>query len=275
LSRRKTRIAILKARAAQAQHDERAAAVAQAPRGGLVMRAVLRNHHGLQAEGPRLAGDLRLLQHIHGNAFVQRLMGPAAIQRQPRAQAASRAVPGLAQDVVDQIATHLETGRQAALDALATALAGRGSIDPSYLIGSALNYVEDSSRMAPGHFGHTSLSAGTGRPRPCIIDIGPDAFRTVNELYATVMHEWQHVLQFRRPEAASEAADELEARLWEVENLAQTGLSRNLEYLRWMRNDLNRWWRQLGDVEKAAFNERYEAARLDIEDALMRLQTGR
>lgn len=203
-------------------------------------------------------------------------MGPAAaIQRQPRAQAASRVVPGLPQDVVTKIEGHLETARQAALDALAAALAGRGSIDLTYLTGSAVNYVEDTSRMAPGHFGHTSLSPGTGRPRPCIIDVGPDAFRTVSELYATVMHEWQHVLQFRRPEAASEAADELEARLWEVENLGQTGLARNLEYLRWMRSDLNRWWRQLSDVEKAAFNERFEAARQDIEDALMRLQTGR
>ena len=239
------------------------------------MRVVLRDSPGLRTEGPRLAGDLHELQHIHGNAFVQRLMAPvAAIQRQPRAQAA-RAVPGLPQDAVEQIQANLETGRQAALDALAAALAGRGSIDLSFLIGSTLNYVEDSSRMAPGHFGHTSLSAGTGRPRPCVVDIGPEAFRTINELYATVMHEWQHVLQFRRPEAASEAADELEARLWEVENLGQTGLARNLEYLRWMRSDLNRWWRQLSDVEKAAFSERYEAARQDIEDALMRLQTGR
>jgi hypothetical protein len=102
-------------------------------------------------------------------------MGPAAaIQRQPRAQAASRVVPGLPQDVVTKIEGHLETGRQAALDALAAALAGRGSIDLTYLTGSAVNYVEDTSRMAPGHFGHTSLSPVIGRPRPCIIDIGPD-----------------------------------------------------------------------------------------------------
>jgi hypothetical protein len=177
--------------------------------------------------------------------------------------------------VVARIEAGLSENRQAALDALTAALAGRGSINLSHLTGETMTYVDDKSGMAPGHYGHTSLSPGSGRPRPCRVDIGPDAFRSVSDLYTTVMHEWMHVAQFRRPEMASEAADELEARLWEVENLHLTGHSRSLEYLRWIRGDLQAWWRRLTDVEQAAFSGRFTAAQQTVEDALMRLQTGR
>jgi hypothetical protein len=215
---------------------------------------------------------IRLLQRTQGNAYVQRLAQNSAAIIQRRA---SRTVPGLPHDVVTRIETGLSDNRQGVLDTLTGTLAGRGSISLSHLTGEAMNYVDDKSGMAPGHYGHTSLSPGTGRPRPCRVDIGPDAFRSVGDLYATVMHEWQHVLQFRRPDSASEAADEMEARLWEVENMQLTGKSRNFQYLRWMRGDLRAWSARLTDVEQAAFAERIAAAQQSIEDALMRLQQGR
>ena len=217
---------------------------------------------------------LYALQHAHGNAYVQRLMrsSSALLQRQAGTGAASRSVPGLPHDVVEQIQANLGSNRQAALDALTDALVGQGDVDRSFLVGETITYVTDKSRMAPGHYGHTSLSPGTGRPRPSSVDIGPDAFRSVSDLYATVMHEWQHVLQFRRPETASEPADELEARLWEVENIEQTGLWRNPGYMGRIRGDLQGWWQRLTDVEQAAFAERYQAALAIITRMTERLQ---
>jgi hypothetical protein len=219
----------------------------------------------------------RRLQQAQGNAYVLRLLASEApgLQRQPRAQP-SAAVPGLPREVVTRIEAALETNRQSALDTLGAALVTRGDLDLSFLIGSTMNYVDDRSRMAPGHYGHTSLGPGTGRPRPCRLDIGPDAFRSVGDLYTTVLHEWKHVLQFRRPETASEAADEIEARIWEVENMGLTGMEGNYEFLRNIRSGIVSWERRLeSDAEKAAFAPRIAAAQQAIDDAVQRIQTGR
>jgi hypothetical protein len=261
VSGRKTRSATGKARGRTPRHGEADALAAEPPLNATLLSASLRDETRSHLDGPRRADTLLQIQQTHGNAYVQRLMQPSAatIQRQTGATA-SRTVPGLPGDVVDQMQTRLSDDPQAALDLLTRALAGRGSIDLSFLAGGTMTYVTDKTRMAPGHYGHTSLTPGSGRPRPCSVDIGPDAFRSVGDLYATVMHEWMHVLQFRRPDAASEAMDELEARLWEVENLELTGLWRNSGYMGRIRGDLDGWWRRLTDVEKSAVADRYQAA---------------
>jgi hypothetical protein len=213
------------------------------------------------------------LQRTRGNQFVQRVVaGEGAVQRQEEPPEPSRTVPGLPREVATQVEANLGGNRQTALDTLTKTLSDRRDIDLSFLTGEKMTSVSDATRMAPGHYGLTSLSPGTGRPRPCRVEIGPDAFRSLGDLYATVMHEWLHVLQFRRPAAASEAADELEARLWEVENLERTGLWRDARYMGRIRGDLNGWWARLTLQEQGSYQNRYDAARQQITAMTGRLE---
>jgi len=193
-----------------------------------------------------------------GNAAIQRMLG-STVRRQTATQNAA-SVPGLPGDVVTEVQSKLEADRTTALASLQQALSSSGEIDLSFLDGGAMTYVSDTSRMRPGHSGLTSLSPGSGRPRPCRVEIGPDAFRSVSALFTTVMHEWQHVLQFRRPESNGEASDELEARLWEIENLEQTGLWLDASYMGRIRGQLDHWWGEMSAEKQSPYRPRYETA---------------
>jgi hypothetical protein len=221
------------------------------------------------------SAELAAVGNRKAEALLRKTHGNWLIQLQPRGERRSASVPGLRQRVVTAIEATLSTDPQASLDTLVSALAADGKIDVTYLTDGKMTAVTDTSRMKPGHFGNTAMSPGTARPRPSRVDIGPDAFRTVSDLYATVMHEWQHVLQFRRPTSASEPADEMEARLWEVEHMRETGTERSPSNTITLRNQLRIWWRQLTPEEQAAFESRYEEALETIEEAQLRQQTGR
>jgi hypothetical protein len=220
-------------------------------------------HAPLTGPAPRgERGDsLRLLQQAHGNAYVQRAFRVASpgLQRESAPQP-KRPVPGLEAELVAQIETQLSQNGQAALDTLFAALVKRGDMDPSFLAGERMTVVKDTEAMAPGHHGHTTLTEGKERPRPSKVVIGPDAFASVGDLYATVMHEWKHVLQFRQPELVSDAMAEFEAFLWEAENIEQTGLWQDMDYMQRIGNLMRASWTKFSEVEKAAMRPRYEAA---------------
>jgi len=228
-----------------------------------------------QAGAPSRAARIAAGVGNRSAAALLREHGPVALlQRQPRGERASTSVPGLSHRDVAGIERVRESDPQAALNLLVDALARRGSIDPAFLVDARMNAITDTSRMRRGHFGNTSLSPGTERPRPCRVDIGPDAFRSVGELYATVMHEWQHVLQFRRNTTSSEAANEVEARLWEVEHMRESGMRRDPAYTISLRTQLSVWWRRLSTDEQPAFEARYRTALETLAEAQMAQQTG-
>ena len=206
---------------------------------------------------------------VLGNATIQRVLR-STLQRQTATEASAR-VPGLPSDTVNDVQAKLEADPAGALASLQAALSSNGKIVLSFLTDGAMSYISDTSRMRPGHSGVTSLSPGSGRPRPCRVEIGPDAFRSVSVLYTTVMHEWQHVLQFRRPEASGEAADELEARLWEIENLEQTGLWHDTSYMGRIQGQLDHWWGEMNAEEQSPYRPRYETALTTITSMRQRL----
>jgi hypothetical protein len=206
---------------------------------------------------------------VLGNATIQRAL--RSTLRRQTATGASATVPGLPNDTVNDVQAKLEADRPGALASLQAALSSSGKIDLSFLTDGAMSYISDTSRMRPGHSGVTSLSPGSGRPRPCRVEIGPDAFRSVSVLYTTVMHEWQHVLQFRRSGAGGEAADELEARLWEIENLEQTGLWRDASYMGRIQGQLDHWWGEMKAEEQSPYRPRYETALTTIVSMRQRL----
>jgi hypothetical protein len=218
-----------------------------------------------RAEAQHPLGSARAL----GNATIQRVL-KSTLQRQT-ATATAATVPGLPSDTVNDVQAKLEADQAGALASLQAALSSSGKIDLSFLTDGAMSYISDTSRMRPGHSGLTSLSPGSGRPRPCRVEIGPDGFRSVSVLYTTVLHEWQHVLQFRRPEVSGEAADELEARLWEIENLEQTGLWLDASYMGRIGGQLDHWWGEMSAEEQSPYRPRYETALTTITKMRQRL----
>jgi hypothetical protein len=234
---------------------------------------VLRDPGFAQADPERRAEAVRSIQQTQGNAQLQRLLHGEGASLQRAMAPPQRGLPHeIRPNLMEQIEAALAADRQGALNTLVKELAAKGEIDLSYLEGGGMTYVSSRARMAPGHYGHTSLSPGKERPRPSKVVIGPDAFRTPGDLMATVMHEWQHVLQFRRPDMASEASDEFEARLWEAENLEKTGLWRDAVYMGRIRGDLEAWWKRLSTDEQTQMKERYLAALEAIKTGVERLR---
>jgi hypothetical protein len=185
---------------------------------------------------------------------------PGAVQR-------TAEVPGLPANRVRQAEANLTSNPQAAVNAVVQGLVDRGQVNLSYLAGGRVTYVSDRSRMPRGHYGHTSLSPGTGHPRPCRVIVGPDAMRNVGLLYTTIMHEYQHVLQFRTSgRGVAEAVDEVEARLWEVEHLEDSGLWRDIQYMAVLPGQLQHWWGELTPTQQTPLRARYRAAQATIQE---------
>jgi hypothetical protein len=215
------------------------------------------------------------LQRRHGNQVAQRLLGGIWSRRLPGgwiqreddggvaagAGARSTEVPALSQTAVTTARANLSGDPQAAIDAVVADLVAQGQVDVSFLEGGQMRF-SSRAHLAPGHYGHTSLTPGTQRPRPCRVVIGQDAMRNVGILYTTIMHEWQHVIQFRTGPATGrgEAVDETEARLWEVENLEQSGLWRDTAFMSVLPGQLNHWWGRLTPEQQQPLATRYRTA---------------
>jgi outer membrane protein OmpA-like peptidoglycan-associated protein len=247
-----------------------------------------------------------LVTHIgqlHGNQHLQRIVASVGLtsstapyqpknsgERRSGNKVATRstnlqrlAVPGLPARWVRQAEANLTGDPQAAVNAVVQGLVGRGQVNTAYLDGGRVTYVSDRSRMPRGHYGHTSLTPGSGHPRPCRVVVGPDALRSVGLLYTTIMHEYQHVLQFRQNRGgAGESVDEVEARLWEIEHLQDSGLWRDVQYMAVLPGQLQHWWNQLTTTQQAPLRARHRRALATIQEMnrrrleeQFRQQTGR
>jgi len=243
------------------------------------------NDHRLQS-AQRFALAARI-GRLHGNQHLQRVVAsvwhadkaapcqpkngngrrPVTDASHPPRMVQCLAVPGLPARWVRQAETNLTSDPQAAVNAVVQGLVEEGQVNTSYLAGGRVTYVSDRSRMPRGHYGHTSLTPGTGHPRPCRVIVGPDAMRNVGLLFTTIMHEYQHVLQFRQNRAgAGEAVDEVEARLWEVEHLQDSGLWRDVQYMAVLPGQLQHWWTQLTTTQQVHLRARYRRAQATIRE---------
>ncbi len=115
-------------------------------------------------------------------------------QQQPEP---SRTVPGLPHDAASQIESNLGGNRQNALDILAKTLSDRGDINLSSLTGEKMTLYRIQAGWRRATMASPPFRRAQADRAPCRVEVGPDAFRSVGDLYATVMHEWLHVLQFR------------------------------------------------------------------------------
>lgn len=209
---------------------------------------------------------------LTGNRGLGSLVsGSGALLRQPvehgSGSGGSTQVPGLPEDTVRSAEANLQADPQAAIDAISEAMVAQGELDLGHLTDRGISYVSDSSRMPPGHYGYTSLSPGSGLPRPCRVLIGPDATRSVGLLYSVMLHEARHVEQFRAGRMTEEAATEFESYLLEIENMERTGQWRDAAYIQTLNSVTRDWWERLAPEEQETYQDRYREARFTLENA--------
>jgi hypothetical protein len=99
--------------------------------------------------------------------------------------------------------------------------------------------------------------------RPARVSIYTPACTSLPWLVSSIMHEYQHVLQFQQGQEPGERAgderaakiaaeaDEVEAYLWELEHATETGLDNNIEDLQETAKRLKEHYDKLGQLDDA------------------------
>jgi outer membrane protein OmpA-like peptidoglycan-associated protein len=217
-------------------------------------------------------------QRLHGNTFVQRQLAngiadlqrdcPPDCPREPR-----RRVPGLSDATVILIEDKIDSGNhQDAINLVVNELASQGRIDTSQLDGGTMSY--GASMTDEGHtttyWDKDPVLHPDARLLPFEVSVGPSAFSSVPWLYATVIHEWRHVQQFRVPQsmADKDAANESDAYLNGIEQAWASGLTTEEVTELWDRLNRDHWPRITDAGVKAALQVRYDAAQAYVNSLL-------
>ncbi|MCB8982888.1 MAG: hypothetical protein H6659_03610 [Ardenticatenaceae bacterium] len=209
-------------------------------------------------------------QRQQGNTYVQRRLAAGAPQiqrdcppdcpREPR-----RRVPGLDDATVIQAEDAIDSSNpQAAINVVVNALAAQGRINTGELDGGIMRYG-----AAMTDEGHTTsywdkdpATHPDAKLLPFEVTIGPAALASVPWLYATVIHEWRHVQQFRVPMAMADrdAATEADAYLSGIEQAWASGLTTEEVQELWERLTRDHWSRLTDPTIIASMQDRYNAA---------------
>jgi hypothetical protein len=249
-------------------------------------------------------GDFLRLQLQYGNRFVQRVVNVSQrgegkvgvtsdterelhstiqggwIQRQEAKKAdveeiASAEAPGLSDAIVKEVQALLKAKkRQAALNVIVSELGKKGDIDLDLLDEKKMYYapsvVGEGEAPEPGYA--KDPMTGERKAKPTVVRLGSAAFsRGVSWLYTSIMHEYQHVLQFQSPGAKGTKGQvtlgwlierqEVEAYAWECMNAEKTGLAQKPKLMRdtWHRLHEDHWLR-LGKKSRVLLNDLYVKA---------------
>ena len=212
------------------------------------------------------------MQRFAGNGAVAALVAASALQRQ--AVVPSKEAPGLPETVATEVNKQLAAHkRQEALNVLVAHLGTTGEIDLTLLEGKKMYYVAATAGEGlspePG-YQKDGLGGLVARPTP--VRIGPAAFKQgLSWLYSSVMHEYQHVLQFHNPGAKGTTGQvpipwlierqEVEAYAWEILNATKTGLDQKPKLIKenWRRLHEDHWLK-LGPKGKKLMNALYVSA---------------
>ena len=111
-------------------------------------------------------------------------------------------------------------------------------------------------------------------PKPLVL-IGHTCFGTIRDrsnrrmvqryvvrLYSSIMHEYQHALQWQNPARARRmgaARREIEAYFWEIEHSRQTGLSGQRGPFQDIWNEAQHWWGELSALDKPRYMQRCQS----------------
>jgi hypothetical protein len=188
---------------------------------------------------------------------------------------AEPSAPGLTVAVANDVQALIDEGdRQGAIDRMVEHLSADGQLDRDLLLDRKMFYsrsISGEGEAAPPGFARDPES-GELTAQPTRVRIGRAAFsQDLTWLYTTIMHEYQHVLQFQRPGAIGTMGQvaidwlierqEVEAYAWEILNSRTTGMFHNPTQMRstWRRLHGDHWV-GLGPRGKRLLNDLYTRA---------------
>jgi hypothetical protein len=233
---------------------------------------------GLAAQIGQVQGNQQVLQLVSSQVAGEK--EKAVLRQEDEAEevdenAPSPEAPGLTVGIANQINDLIrERRRRDALNVLVEHLGSTGQINLDLLTDRRMHYdpglAGEGVAAPPGFRRDPDTNEWVARPTP--VRIGPDAFRQgVPWLYSSVMHEYQHVLQFQENVARGTMGQrnlgwlierqEVEAYATEIINSEQTGISQNPRQMRetWRRLHAEHWMK-LGRRSRELLNDLYTQA---------------
>lgn len=218
----------------------------------------LMKHSGVMSQESGVKIQTKLTIGQHNNSYERGVEGIAKLMFPMIQRVPSRIIPDLENRTVSEMSSLLPNAvsvplRQQLVDMIVADRRGKGT-DFSIMERGFPVYVSSfpsellRQGLSPNANGVTvpanSPPVNTGS-RPLVL-IGPMAFGTsrdpLNErlvrIYSTIMHEYQHVLQWQHPSQARAMGRhrrEVEAFFWEIENSRRTGLF-------WQRGPFRHTW---------------------------------
>jgi hypothetical protein len=255
----------------QIQATQRQALAAEIGRrqGNLHLRRVL-------GEGP-----IATVQRVDGEEEVE-AEAEAEAEAEPEAEAGpSDEVPMISDATATAANEHIEERRwQDAIDVVVDDLVGAGHIDRSLLRRGRIRYsgaVSGEGVARPR--GYYRDDEGNRRARRTDVRMGRAAFRRgLPWLVTSIMHEYQHVLQFQtggpaliRGQAPSRGlirTQEVEAYAWEMLNARRTGMAERPRQVRETWRRLHDYWSRLGTPGKRRVSDLYTRAHDEAEAIL-------
>jgi hypothetical protein len=264
--------------------DEQAAAAAKSLRA----RAFTYGEHVFFAKNefaPHRRSGLRLLAHELAHVRQQMTCGDRCVQLQAAGldfgEAPSREVPDLSELTVLRAQQYLASGDwQAAIDVVVNSMVENGRIDRSLLAGGKVQFRTkspgDGTTVEGGDTsgsGYRRVSSGALVAIPSALSIGKDGVsKGVAWLYSTILHEYQHVLQFTAragfPTTATQVpgqaidAHEVNVEAFAVELLQseRSGISRKPRLVQDLWELLQEDWVELSIAKKRRLNDLYVRA---------------
>lgn len=186
---------------------------------------------------------------------------------QAKVDAKSTIVPAVSNGVYYQVnALIKETENAKALPIMVNYLVAQGALDTSQYTSLTYDASGAGEALTSASFKKDTSTNTWKVSAPPKVTIHPVAFNDVGWLYSSIMHEYQHVLQYNggynRPPGSADLAEarEVEAYLWEIEHATDSGVNTNAAQLTDLGSRLTTHYNALPALRQAPYTARYNAA---------------
>ena len=193
--------------------------------------------------------------------------------------ASSRGAPILSQDAFNRAhASIRQRNYPAALDVVVADLVSSGRMNPSLYNISYVNRSDQGEGLTTTNYRLDPATGNYEPTGPSTVKMYTPAFKDVQWLVSSVMHEYQHVQQMQGSKTADELDDltgehsevrEVEAYLWEIEHSDETGMAAQPWNMKDTMKRLTEHYDDLGGINparQAQYTDRYQAAREYVND---------
>jgi outer membrane protein OmpA-like peptidoglycan-associated protein len=193
---------------------------------------------------------------------------PPDCPREPK-----RRIPAIPDEVVIKVEDAIDiSDYQEAINLIVSELNQKGRIVTSYIEDGIMTYDSglNDEGLTTSYWDKDPLKHPDAKMLPFKVTIGPPAFSSAPWLYATIIHEWRHVQQFRVPQSMADryAAIEVDAYLNSIEQAWSSGLTTEEVQELWERLKDDHW-SSITDADiKESLRPRFDAAQAYVNSLL-------